>query len=58
MVFLKDIEGFTYKEIAEVLNFPLGTVMSRLYRARKALKSILSVHKPRKNVGKILELKK
>jgi RNA polymerase sigma-70 factor (ECF subfamily) len=58
VVLLKDIEGFTYQEIAEILNFPIGTVMSRLSRGRKALKSILSVNKPRKVVGNILELKK
>jgi RNA polymerase sigma-70 factor (ECF subfamily) len=58
VVLLKDIEGFTYQEIARILNFPIGTVMSRLYRGRQALKSILSVKKPR-NIGKnILELKK
>ena len=58
VVLLKDIEGFTYKEIAEILNFPIGTVMSRLYRGRQALKSILSVKKPRKIGKNILELKK
>jgi RNA polymerase sigma-70 factor (ECF subfamily) len=58
VVLLKDIEGFTYQEIAGILNFPIGTVMSRLYRGRQALKSILSVKKPRKIVGNILELKK
>jgi RNA polymerase sigma-70 factor (ECF subfamily) len=58
VVLLKDIEGFTYQEIAEILNFPIGTVMSRLFRGRQALRSSLSVKKPH-TIGKnILELKK
>jgi len=51
-VLLADIEGFSYKEIADILHIPIGTVMSRLHRGRRFLQRRLYDHAKEHGIGK------
>jgi RNA polymerase sigma-70 factor, ECF subfamily len=51
-VYLADVEGFSYKEIAEIVGVPSGTVMSRLHRGRKLLREKLATYAAELGYGK------
>ena len=51
-VYLADIEGYAYKEIAEIMGTPVGTVMSRLHRGRGRLRDKLAAYAPTARLGR------
>ena len=50
-VYLADVEGFAYKEIADIMDTPIGTVMSRLHRGRKQLRDSLAEYAADRGIG-------
>jgi RNA polymerase sigma-70 factor (ECF subfamily) len=54
-VYLADVEGFAYREIAEIMESPVGTVMSRLHRGRGALRSSLADYAQRSGMVRDLD---
>ena len=52
VVILSDVEDMTYKEIAEALSIPTGTVMSRLHRGRRLLRAELAVYANTLGIGR------
>jgi RNA polymerase sigma-70 factor, ECF subfamily len=50
-VYLADIEGYPYREIAEIMGTPIGTVMSRLHRGRGKLRQKLAAYAPKRGIS-------
>ncbi len=58
VVTLVDLEGFAYNAVSQILEIPVGTVMSRLCRGRQALREILIEMKPNLNAAQSIKLKR
>ncbi|MEG2777674.1 MAG: sigma factor-like helix-turn-helix DNA-binding protein, partial [Aurantimicrobium sp.] len=51
-VYLVDVEGYSYQEVADIMDTPTGTVMSRLHRGRKLLREQLMDYAHEQGIGK------
>ncbi|WP_280795453.1 sigma-70 family RNA polymerase sigma factor [Aurantimicrobium minutum] len=51
-VYLVDVEGYSYQEVADIMDTPTGTVMSRLHRGRKLLREQLADYAREQGIGK------
>jgi len=58
VITLIDLEGFTYASVSEVLEIPVGTVMSRLCRGRRALREFLTDIRPQQDERRTTNLKR
>ena len=58
VITLVDLEGFTYASVAEILEIPVGTVMSRLCRGRRALRDLLTNVRQEQDDGRVVNLKR
>jgi RNA polymerase sigma-70 factor (ECF subfamily) len=58
VITLIDLEGFTYASVSEILEIPVGTVMSRLCRGRRALREFLTDIRPQQEEHRTLNLKR
>jgi RNA polymerase sigma-70 factor (ECF subfamily) len=50
-IYLADIEGYAYKDVAEIMGTPIGTVMSRLHRGREKLRHKLAAYAPKRGLA-------
>jgi len=57
-VYLVDVEGYSYQEVADIMETPTGTVMSRLHRGRRLLREQLTEYAQEQGIGQATGAKK